>query len=207
MAYVYTHTRLDTNQIFYVGIGSDTSYARANSIKGRNVWWYRIIAKADYKVDILHDNLTWNEACEKEVEIIKQIGRKQDGGTLVNITEGGDGFRSNHTQQTKDQIRDFYKGKSYEDIYGEERANIQRANRKHSVKIVWQNRSLQERKAIAQKNSKPILQYKKDGTFIKEWASASEAERILKTSGTAINHCLRGKCRTSGGFIWKYKNI
>ena len=129
MAYVYTHTRLDTNQLFSIGIGSDKTYARANSLRGRNVWWYRVIAKADYKVDILYDSLTWNEACEKEIEIIKQIGRKQDGGTLVNLTEGGDGFRSNHTQEAKDKIRDFYKGKTYEELYGD-RAETEKLKRK-----------------------------------------------------------------------------
>jgi len=133
MAYVYTHTRLDTNQIFYIGIGSDNSYARASSLRGRNVWWYRVIAKADYKVDILYDNLTWNEACKKEIEIIKQIGRKQDGGTLVNLTEGGDGFRSNHTQETKDRIRDFYKGKTYEELYGD-RAEAEKLKRKKATR-------------------------------------------------------------------------
>lgn len=139
MAYVYVHTRLDTNKIFYVGIGSDNSYTRANSIKGRNDWWYRIIAKADYKVEILHDNLTWNEACEKEVELIKQIGRKQDGGTLVNLTKGGDGFRSNHTEETKDKIRKFYKGKTYEELYGD-RAETEKLKRKKTTRTPEQYR-------------------------------------------------------------------
>jgi hypothetical protein len=29
MAYLYTHIRLDTNEVFYVGIGSDKDYSRA----------------------------------------------------------------------------------------------------------------------------------------------------------------------------------
>ena len=36
MAYVYKHTRLDTNEIFYIGIGSDNSFNRAFSKKKRN---------------------------------------------------------------------------------------------------------------------------------------------------------------------------
>ena len=29
MAYLYRHIRLDTNEIFYIGIGSDINYKRA----------------------------------------------------------------------------------------------------------------------------------------------------------------------------------
>ena len=32
MAYVYTYTRLDKNEIFYVGIGSDSKYKRAKNL-------------------------------------------------------------------------------------------------------------------------------------------------------------------------------
>jgi hypothetical protein len=33
MAYVYRHIRLDKNEPFYIGIGSDSSFARANDFK------------------------------------------------------------------------------------------------------------------------------------------------------------------------------
>ena len=35
MAYVYTYTRLDKNEIFYVGIGSDSKYKRAKNLSLR----------------------------------------------------------------------------------------------------------------------------------------------------------------------------
>lgn len=54
---------------------------------------------------------------------------------------------------------------------------------------------------------KPILQYDLDGKFIKEWESATEAQKKLKISNKAIFNCLKGKCKTSGGFIWKYKEM
>ena len=205
MAYVYSHTRVDTEEIFYIGIGSDKRYSRAFCKKGRNSYWHRIANKIGYTVTILLDGLTWEEACKEEVILIKKLGRKSEGGILVNITEGGEGFKSNHSQKTKDQIRDFYKGKSYEDIYGEERAAEQRESRRGGVVSVWQNRTLVERRAIAEKKSLPILQYSKDMLLLQEWISASEAGRNLQISMTAINHCLRGKAKTSGGFVWKYK--
>jgi hypothetical protein len=55
-------------------------------------------------------------------------------------------------------------------------------------------------------NNKPIIQYDKKENFIKEWNSAKEAERYYNMSNNCINSCLRGKTKSSGGYIWKYKN-
>ena len=46
MAYIYKHIRLDTNEVFYIGIGSDNTYKRANLKKGRNIYWNNIINKS-----------------------------------------------------------------------------------------------------------------------------------------------------------------
>lgn len=50
MAYVYRHIRLDKNEPFYIGIGSDATYKRANTKKGRNEIWKRIVCKTTYDV-------------------------------------------------------------------------------------------------------------------------------------------------------------
>lgn len=92
MAYVYRHIRLDKNEPFYIGIGSDSTYYRANKKSQRNIHWKRIVSKTKYSIDILIDDLTWDEACEKEKEFIALYGRKDlKTGCLVNMTEGGDG--------------------------------------------------------------------------------------------------------------------
>ena len=91
-AYVYTHTRLDTNEIFYVGIGTQDNYIRASRTANRSVFWKNITKKTGWKIDIVFDNLTWEEACEKEKQLISFYGRKDIGtGILVNHTNGGDG--------------------------------------------------------------------------------------------------------------------
>ena len=94
MAYVYQHIRLDTDEVFYIGIGSDTNgeFVRANNIKDRkNRHWNNIVNKVGYRVEILTDGISWEDACEEERRLIKQYGRVSDGGVLTNITEGGDG--------------------------------------------------------------------------------------------------------------------
>jgi hypothetical protein len=95
MAYVYRHIRLDKNEPFYIGIGSNSNnkYSRSKERRKRNSIWNNIVSKADYRVDILFDDLTWEEACEKEKEFILLYGRKDiKTGILCNMTEGGDGF-------------------------------------------------------------------------------------------------------------------
>lgn len=92
MAYVYLHTRKDTNNVFYVGIGSDKNKYRAKNKKARNQHWLNIIKKTNYTISIIYDNLTWEEACLKEIELIKFYGRlDKNEGLLVNLTDGGEG--------------------------------------------------------------------------------------------------------------------
>lgn len=90
MPVLYQHIRLDTEEVFYVGIGKTEK--RAYSYHSRNKHWKSIVDKVDYKVEILEEGLTWQEACNKEITLIAEIGRKDlNLGTLVNMTEGGEG--------------------------------------------------------------------------------------------------------------------
>ncbi len=54
--------------------------------------------------------------------------------------------------------------------------------------------------------SKAVSQYNLEGKFIKEFLSTREAERNLGIAHSSIGACCNGKLKTSGGFIWKYKN-
>ena len=101
MHYVYRHIRLDTNQPFYIGMGRNT-YARAYSKKNRNKYWHNIVNLAGYKVDIILEGLSFEEACNKEKEFIKLYGRGSNG-FLCNITEGGEGLK-NPTIETRNKL-------------------------------------------------------------------------------------------------------
>ena len=91
-SYVYRHRRLDTNEIFYIGIGSSKNFKRAYNNKKRSKWWKKVINKTSYSVEILKENLTWEQACELEILLISEYGRKDLGkGSLVNMTDGGEG--------------------------------------------------------------------------------------------------------------------
>ena len=114
MAYVYRHIRLDKNEPFYIGIGSDTKYRRANDITyGRNPLHQRILDKTSILVEIILDDLTWEEACTKEKELIKLYGRKDQGtGILCNLTAGGEGtIGIIRNKETRIKMSDAQKGK------------------------------------------------------------------------------------------------
>ena len=55
------------------------------------------------------------------------------------------------------------------------------------------------------KTSKPVLQYTKDGKFVKEWKSTHDIERNLGYDHSLISACCRGKYKSAYGYVWKYK--
>ena len=54
------------------------------------------------------------------------------------------------------------------------------------------------------KRSIPILQFTKSGEIIKEWPSVREAGRKLGIHQQNICHCLKGRYKSAGGYIWRY---
>lgn len=93
MAYLYRHIRLDKNEPFYIGWGKDSEgkYIRSKSKIGRSKYWHNIVNKSAYRIDIIIDDISREEALKKEIEFINFYGRIQNGGILCNLTDGGDG--------------------------------------------------------------------------------------------------------------------
>ena len=54
-------------------------------------------------------------------------------------------------------------------------------------------------------NSVAILQYDKNGNLIKEWDKIIDAADKLGLHAQNINRVLKGRCKTTGGFVFKYK--
>jgi hypothetical protein len=108
MAYLYRHIRLDKNEIFYIGIGTDDKgrYLRAKS-KNRNRYWKRIVAKTNYEIEVMLDDMPLEFILEKEKEFIALYGRTDLGlGTLCNLTDGGEGAL-NMSEEGKQVLRNL----------------------------------------------------------------------------------------------------
>jgi len=52
--------------------------------------------------------------------------------------------------------------------------------------------------------NKSISQYTLDNVFVKKFISISEAANYYNVSHAAISNCLRGKTKTSKGYMWRY---
>ena len=106
--YLYRHIREDKNDVFYIGIGTNTkdkpNYSRAKSTHGRNSYWHNIVNKTNYKVEIIMESNNIEFIKNKEIEFINIYGRKDlNKGNLVNMTNGGDGcLGSLHTFKYKE---------------------------------------------------------------------------------------------------------
>jgi hypothetical protein len=136
MTIVYRHRRIDTNQIFYIGIG--VSEKRASQTRSRNQLWYNIVNKTEYTVEIIAKDIDIEQAKELEVLLISEYGRRDLGtGILVNMTDGGDG-NVNMSQLTKDKISNSLKGK----IQSEE----SKIKRSITLKKTWENQDLRNLK-------------------------------------------------------------
>lgn len=56
-----------------------------------------------------------------------------------------------------------------------------------------------------QKTKKPILQFTKDGEFIKKWDSGTQIEKETGIKQNKISACLKGRCKTTAGYKWVYE--
>ena len=59
---------------------------------------------------------------------------------------------------------------------------------------------------VAEKLSKPVLQYTKDEKFVREWKSTKDVQRNLGYYHSLISECCNVKRKSAYGFLWKYKN-
>lgn len=126
---VYAHYTLDTNELFYIGIGDEV---RANNTTKRSEFWKRYYNKHGRRVEILYNNLTLEEAKLKEIELISKYGRINNGtGILVNLTDGGDGSEGYiHSLESKLKLSEYAKQRTGENnpFYGKKHSEEWKLN-------------------------------------------------------------------------------
>lgn len=211
--YLYRHIRLDKNEPFYIGIGTkrpihDGVYNRAITKTVRNDIWGKIASKTKYIVEILLESNNYDFILQKEIEFIKLYGRiNLRTGILSNLTDGGAGsFGRPVLEKTRQKIRERLKGK----IRGKE-GQTKKQNleyRKSQSERTRKQMSMPGAKEglFNQKRCIPVLQYTKEGDFIKEWPSIGRAASFYSLFDSVIVKVCKGKAKTSGGYFWKYKN-
>lgn len=99
--YVYVWIRKDTNNVFYVGKGTKNRY---KDLSMRNRYFLNIVNKLgmdNIEIKIIENNLTEQEAFDKEKEYIKHY--IDNGIKLANMTSGGEGSSDWYKQLTDEE--------------------------------------------------------------------------------------------------------
>lgn len=80
-----------------------------------------------------------------------------------------------------------------------------RENLEHAINLGLKSPTpMLGRKGSANKNSKKVSQYDKQGNYIATYCSIVEAATIVHTHACNISACLTGHHKTGAGYIWKY---
>lgn len=137
-------------------------------------------------IEIIFQSNLEKEAYEKEIYLIKIIGRRDlKQGPLSNMTDGGEGSSRVHSQKEKDKKRITVKDKI-------------------KSGILW---GFFKPEYVKTKH-KPVLQYDIYENFIKKWDSIIDIEKSMRNIHRShISEYSRGLRKTHCGFIWKYENV
>ncbi len=193
--YIYIHFT-NTNIPFYVGKGNKN---RCLHKSNRSKWWNNIVNKYGYYIEIKEINLNEDECFQKEVYWINYFGRKElNKGTLVNLTNGGEGVAGRiYTEEQKINKSNYFKNNleilqnignriSYfgKHLIGEENPNYGNKSSKNPI-------------------SKSVVKLDLKGNYICEYDSLTEAE--IKNNVKGVCQVCNGRRNQLKGFIYVYK--
>ncbi len=218
---VYQHINLLNNKK-YIGITKQNCESRwgTNGINYKSSpHFYSAIIKYgwdNFKHEILYSNLTKEEACELEKQLIKE-NNTQNKKFGYNIMEGGEApsipdeiknvlseklkgnknnLGNNLSEETKKKISEAQKGRKFTE---EHKMKISLSKKGKTHKPI----SIESRKKIADKHKKKqVLCIELN----KVYESIQECARQLNLHANFICKCCKGKLKTTGGFHFKYYN-
>lgn len=203
---------------FYVGMGYGYRYKRHvtnyeiklnyNTIKNGKI---KHIIEGNFDplkyVIFYSENISRDEAIRLETLLIKILGRIDNKtGILSNLSDGGDGSSG---------IKSGFKGKTYEEIYGIEKAiKLKNEKRKKLIgnKFGGHNKgkvmSDEQKKNLSKIKSIPVKQLDKNNNLIKIWDSCKEAANFLNISVSGIHNTLNDNmpAKSAGGYRWEFTN-
>lgn len=210
--YIYRHIRLDKNIPFYIGVGTKrevsfrsfySEYNRAFDANARNIHWKRITSKVDYKVEILLEYDTYEEAKEKEIELIALYGRHNlDNGNLCNMTDGGEGVLGKIVSK---EHRVILAEKSRNRIYTREdkRKAAERAKGNTNMLGKVHSEVSKLKMSRSSKTKRKVVQLDMNNNMIKTYDSMKATE-IDGFYCASVSACCSGKRKSHKGYKWKH---
>jgi hypothetical protein len=160
-----------------------------------------VINKTEYRIEIMIEGLSEEEANRKEVEFILLYGRRDLGtGTLVNMTAGGEGSVGyKHTEEARKKMSDGNRGKKRTD---ETRKKISDAYKGNTNSLGYKHTDETRKKMSDAKPKKRVGQYK-DDVLIKEYPSVN-ATKLDGFDFSTVSKCCIGKSKSHKGYQWTF---
>lgn len=209
-----------TNNKCYIGQSRDIEarWAKHLSAYKSSPDWelYRAFKKygiSAFKFEVIEE-CSIEELNEREIYWIAQYDSFNNG---YNMTLGGEACNG-----TNDKIVYQYDlsgrfVKEYKSAHDAARENniqftnickVCRGERKTAGGFGWSYTKAENIEPIKTKRlgDSTVLQFTKEGEFVAEYSSAKEARRQTGINDTTIGLVCKGKGKTAGGFVWKYKN-
>lgn len=143
---------------------------------------------------ILCDGLSEKVAKEMEIALIAWWGT-MNNSKGYNMTAGGDGTVGAYPSE---ESRRKHAISSMRENLSEETL------RKRSEALRGRKFTEEHKRKIGDANSKAIEMFSKDGTYLRSFSSAREAEVELGISHSHISQCCHGHRMTAGGYKWSF---
>lgn len=207
---IYKH--LFPNGKVYIGLTSLKASNRFSNGKGYKHNQYMQNAINKYKWEnvkhfILFENLTKEEAEQKEIELIKFYNsNNQKYG--YNICSGGNGT-PNHivSIETRLKISNAKKGKKYHKMTDETKKKLSLSTKGEKHWNYGGKISEEHKNKLTKSLNKKIIQYSIDGKLIKIWDGIRIAGRALNLDSSGLSKCCNGKYNSYGGFKWEHQKL
>ena len=192
---VYAHRNLKNGKS-YVGMTYQEPMKRWNNGNGykNNSKMWKDIQNSDWNTDWKHSIIGQfedkQEALNAEEMFIWLFDSTNEGYNTSSY--GSSSYK--RTEKTRRKISESMTG---EKAYWYGKHHSEETKRKMSEAL----------KGKIYANTKPILQFSKNGELIAEYSSLTEASRQTGCSAPHICTCCKGERKSTGGYIWKYKEI
>ena len=192
---VYQHRNLKNGKS-YIGMTSREPKKRWN-----NGWGYKNNLRMWNDIQ----NSDWNKDWEHNI-----LGQFKNKDEALNVEEifiwlfdsTNEGYNTSSYGSSSYKRTDKTRRKNSESMTGEKNPMY---GKHHSEDTKRKMSEAHKGKIYA--NTKPILQFSKNGELIAEYSSLTEAERQTGCNNSHICECCKGERKSARGFIWKYKKI